>query len=74
MKCKTGFKFPFFKCNLYRCGEDEKVVKNVQRKLATELQRLSQVFRKMQKDYLVGLALPGVSLVTWTYGIRLSFD
>ena len=33
-------------------AEDEKVVKNVQRKLATELQRLSQQFRKMQKDYL----------------------
>lgn len=32
--------------------EDEKVVKNVQRKLATELQRLSQQFRKMQKEYL----------------------
>lgn len=31
---------------------DEKVVTNVQRKLATELQRLSQEFRKMQKDYL----------------------
>ena len=32
--------------------EDDRVVKNVQRKLATELQRLSQEFRKMQKGYL----------------------
>ena len=28
------------------------IIKNVQRKLATELQKLSQEFRKMQKDYL----------------------
>jgi hypothetical protein len=31
------------------------VVKNVQRKLATELQRLSQEFRKMQKGYARGV-------------------
>ena len=35
-----------------RTPDDERVVKNVQRKLATELQRLSQVFRKAQKEYL----------------------
>ena len=35
-----------------RSPDDERVVKNVQRRLATELQRLSQVFRKAQKEYL----------------------
>ena len=34
---------------------DEKVVTNAQRKLAMELQSLSQEFRKMQKEYLAKL-------------------
>ena len=49
------------------------IIKNVQRKLATELQKLSQEFRKMQKDYLQRLKQqegrgPGASGVDDIFG------
>jgi len=60
-----------------RGKQDDRVVKNVQRKLATELTRLSQVFRKSQKEYLRRLKQqndrgPGAAGVDDVFGFAAS--